>query len=76
MNNRAWSIFVIICTIFGGVAGWSLRVHTTNDRFLVSMAERYSSEHNYFAAQASAYLAGTEAIRNTQKTGIKENRKK
>lgn len=47
MNKREFVVLCLSLIFLGGVAGWSVRVHTSNDRYITGVAARYEAEAGY-----------------------------
>ena len=48
MTAQAWFMALLLAAFFGGLIGWSARVHTQGDRYIRSLAERHEGEASYW----------------------------
>lgn len=48
MTIYAWFTALLLAAFFGGLIGWSARVHTQGDRYIRALAERHEAEASYF----------------------------
>ena len=49
---------LLIIFIIGGLAGWSVRVVSSRDRYLMTAAEHQAALSNYYNAQANEMILG------------------
>lgn len=50
------TLFALICFVLGAVSGWSTRVVSSRDKFLVSTAQKHFSEAEYYQAQINQII--------------------
>lgn len=53
MSARAWLAFAGMSLVLGLIIGWSVRVTTTSDRYIRSLAEKHEAAARYWDTQAN-----------------------
>lgn len=64
MSDRAWLALVAIALLLGGIAGWSLRISTTGDRYIRALAEQHEARSRYWDIQANDIITNNTLERN------------
>jgi len=75
MMVPVWMTLTLIAFVSGGFAGWTVRLHATNDRYLASLAAKYQAQQAWFDAQTTAALAEVDRDINRLKTTLRKGGK-
>lgn len=65
VNTRTWLIICLGILLFGWLGGcligWGLRTHTTNDRYMNSLAERHEAAAKFYNERTDQLIHANES---------------
>ena len=71
MNAHTWFMALVLAALFGGLIGWSARVHTQGDRYVKALSERHEAEISYWLHKLDDQIQQNKGDISKEKTDAK-----